>query len=176
LRLGPLFQQLTEIAFRHGIVLPASLALAGKALGQMQFTTAWLDPSVDPFAVAGSFLIRRLTREVRTLTSHPSTLFYQAQKLKARTERLMEAVESIAAPPPRPDLQVDPRSTSGLEHTIRRVGRRLGLAVTAGSSVLATVISAGLGRPWLWLTAGIGAIGVGLVAGLIADLVWSRRR
>jgi predicted unusual protein kinase regulating ubiquinone biosynthesis (AarF/ABC1/UbiB family) len=173
LRLGPLFHELTQIALRYGIVLPASLALAGKALGQMQFTTAWLDPSLDPFAVAGSFLTRRLTRELRTWTINPSSLLYHAQKLKVRTERLMEAVERPPAQP-RSELHVDSRHSNRLEQTIRNAGRRLGLAITAGSAVLATVISAGLGRPWLWLTAGVGAIGVGLAAGLVADIVWWR--
>jgi predicted unusual protein kinase regulating ubiquinone biosynthesis (AarF/ABC1/UbiB family) len=129
LRLGPLFQELTQIALRYGIVLPASLALAGKALGQMQFTTAWLDPSLDPFAVAGSFLTRRLTRELRTWTINPSSLLYQAQKLKVRTERLMEAAERPPAQP-RSELHVDSRYSNRLEQTIRNAGRRLGLAIT----------------------------------------------
>ena len=99
---------------------------------------------------------------------------YHAQKLKVKTERLMQAAESLAAAQPRSELHVDSRSSNRLEQTIRNAGRRLGLAVTAGSAVLAAVISAGLGRPWLWLTAGVGAIGVGLAAALVADIVWWR--
>ena len=55
LRLGPLLQQLTEISVRHRVRLPSSLALIGKAFGQMQLAAAELDPSLDPFSVAGSF-------------------------------------------------------------------------------------------------------------------------
>ena len=56
LRLGPLLQQLTEISVRHQVRLPSSLALVGKAFGQMQLAAAELDPSLDPFSVAGQFL------------------------------------------------------------------------------------------------------------------------
>ena len=48
LRLGPLLQQLTEISVRHRVRLPSSLALIGKAFGQMQLAAAELDPSLDP--------------------------------------------------------------------------------------------------------------------------------
>jgi ubiquinone biosynthesis protein len=44
LRLGPLLQQLTEISVRHRVRLPSSLALIGKAFGQMQLAAAELGP------------------------------------------------------------------------------------------------------------------------------------
>jgi ubiquinone biosynthesis protein len=172
LRLGPLFQQLTQIAFRYGIALPASLALVGKALGQMQFSAASLDPSLDPFAVAASFFSRRITRELDTWTSNPSRLFYQAQKLKVRAERLMRAADGAAAARLWPADDVESRRADRLEQTLWTLARRLGLAVTAGSALIGTVLSAGLGRSWLWLTVGVGATGAGLVTALLADVVW----
>src|SRR5919108_397314 len=36
MQLGPILQEITEISIRHGVRLPASLALTGKALAQMQ--------------------------------------------------------------------------------------------------------------------------------------------
>jgi ubiquinone biosynthesis protein len=65
LRLGPLLQQLTEISVRHWVRLPSSLALIGKAFGQMQLAAAELDPSLDPFSVAGSFYLRQLAGRLR---------------------------------------------------------------------------------------------------------------
>ena len=56
LRLGPLLQQLTEISVRHRIKLPSSLALIGKAFGQMQLAAAELDPTLDPFCGGGQLL------------------------------------------------------------------------------------------------------------------------
>ena len=58
IQLGPILQEMTEISLRHEVPLPASLALTGKALAQMQLATAELDPDLDPFDVAGSFLMR----------------------------------------------------------------------------------------------------------------------
>lgn len=172
LRLGPLFQQLMQIAFRYGIVLPASLAMAGKALGQMQYSAAWLDPSLDPFAVAASFFTRRITRELDTWTSNPSRLLYQVQKLKVGAERLMQAADGAAAARLWPADDVESRRADRLEQTLWTLARRVGLAVTAGSALIATVLSAGLGRSWLPLTVGVGATGAGLVTAFLAEVVW----
>ena len=62
IQLGPILQEITEISIRHDVPLPASLALTGKALAQMQLATAQLDPELDPFDVAGKFLMRSCSR------------------------------------------------------------------------------------------------------------------
>jgi len=85
LRLGPLLQQLTELSVRHGVRLPASLALIGKAFGQMQLAAAELDPALDPFSVAGAFYLRQLGSRLRTF-ANPRQLFFEAQKLRVRGE------------------------------------------------------------------------------------------
>ena len=58
IQLGPVLQEMTEIALRHNVPLPASLTLTGKALAQMQLAAAQLDPELDPFDIAGRFLMR----------------------------------------------------------------------------------------------------------------------
>src|SRR5207249_2245230 len=58
IQLGPILQEVTEISIRHDVRLPASLALTGKALAQMQLATAELDPTLDPFKVAGQFVMK----------------------------------------------------------------------------------------------------------------------
>src|SRR6266542_950676 len=90
MQLGPILQEITEISIRHDVPLPASLALTGKALAQMQLATAELDPTLDPFAVAGQFLMRRFTDEVRRRMD-PQKLFYEGQKLRMRTVRFVES-------------------------------------------------------------------------------------
>ncbi len=60
IQLGPILQEMTEVSIRHDVPLPASLALTGKALAQMQLATAELDPELDPFDVAGKFLMRQV--------------------------------------------------------------------------------------------------------------------
>jgi ubiquinone biosynthesis protein len=169
LRLGPLLQQMTQISLRHGVRLPAALALAGKAFGQMQLATAELDPDLDPFSVAGSFLTKRVLTRVRAL-ANPEGLFYKAEKFRVRVERLIEAIEGLTGARPGRNLQVDFRGTQGIEDTIRRLGRRLALAVIAGAFVIATGLAVGLGQPSSWFTFALAGAGGLLVLGLLADI------
>jgi ubiquinone biosynthesis protein len=173
IQLGPILQEVTEISIRHDVPLPASLALTGKALAQMQLATAELDPELDPFAVAGQFVLRRLTGRLRDRTN-PGRLFYDAQKLRVRLGRLVEAVERLAGARPGPKLQVHFRGTERLEDTIRRAGRRLALAITAGGALLATALTAASSRVAGWVPVVLGVMGGLLLTGLFADLI--RRR
>ena len=105
LRLGPLLEELTEISLRHDLRMPAALALAGKAFGQMQLATAELDPTLDPFSVAGSFFFKQLTDRAREVTN-PRRMVYEGQKLVLRLTRLMEGVERVLGARSGPSLQV----------------------------------------------------------------------
>jgi predicted unusual protein kinase regulating ubiquinone biosynthesis (AarF/ABC1/UbiB family)/nucleotide-binding universal stress UspA family protein len=78
MQLGPILQEMTEIAIRHDVPLPASLTLTGKALAQMQLATAELDPTLDPFAVAGQFLMRKFRDEAKGRID-PQQLFTRAR-------------------------------------------------------------------------------------------------
>lgn len=174
LRLGPLLQQLTEISVKHGVRLPASLALAGKAFGQMQMTAAELDPSLDPFSVAESFFLKRLTGGMRRW-ANPQSLFYQGEKLKVRAERFLESLEALVGARPGRNLQVDFRGIEGLENTVRLAGRRIALSLAGGAALLATAVAASSGHAAAWLTALLGAAGALLLVGLLVDLGSSRR-
>ena len=174
IQLGPILQEITEIAIRHDVALPASLALTGKALAQMQLATATLDPTLDPFAVAGSFLTKGLMERVKDRLD-PKTLFYECQKLRLRAVRLIEAIERLAGARPGPKLTVNFRGTERLEDTIRRAGRRLALALTAGGALVATAITASSTHVSGWVPTTIGTLGGLLMVGLIADLVRRRR-
>jgi ubiquinone biosynthesis protein len=174
IQLGPILQEITEIAIRHDVALPASLALTGKALAQMQLATATLDPTLDPFAVAGSFLTKGLLERVRDRLD-PKTLFYEGQKLRLRAVRLIEAVERLAGARPGPKLTVNFRGTERLEDTIRRAGRRLALALTAAGALVGAAITAGSANVDGWVPVTIGTTGGVLTVGLVADLLRRRR-
>jgi ubiquinone biosynthesis protein len=174
IQLGPILQEITEIAIKHDVALPASLALTGKALAQMQLATAELDPMLDPFAVAGQFLTKGLVHGIRDRVD-PKKLFYEAQKLRVRFTRLVEAVERLSGSRPGPKLTVNFRGTERLEEHIRRAGRRLSLALSAGGTLVASAITASSTRVAGWVPITLGTIGGILALGLVADLVRRNR-
>ena len=174
IQLGPILQEITEIAIRHDVRLPASLALTGKALAQMQLATAELDPALDPFSVAGQFLTKGLLTRIRDRLD-PKTMFYEAQKLRMRFVRLIESIERLSGSRPGPKLTVNFRGTEKLEEGIRRASRRLSLALAAGGALVATAITASSTHVSSWVPLVLGIAGGLLTVGLVADLVRRRR-
>ena len=170
IQLGPILQEITEISIRHEVALPASLALSGKALSQMQLATAELDPTLDPFAVAGRFLQRGLLEKVRARMD-PKTMFYEAQKVRVRLLRLVEAIERLAGARPGPKLQVMFRGMEPVESSIRRGSRRLSLALTAGGAMIGTAITAASVNVDPWVPATLGGVGGALTLSLVIDLL-----
>jgi predicted unusual protein kinase regulating ubiquinone biosynthesis (AarF/ABC1/UbiB family) len=169
IQLGPVLQEMTEISLRHGVPLPASLTLTAKALAQMQLAAAQLDPELDPFDVAGRFLMRNVLTGMGAKLD-PKAVFYQAQKFKVRALRVVEAVERLIGARPGQKLEVNFRAAS-LETTIRRAGRRLALGLTAGAAILATSLSALSSRVAAWVPAAFGAVAVLLTIALLVDLL-----
>jgi ubiquinone biosynthesis protein len=169
MQLGPLLQEITELSIRHGVRLPASLALTGKALAQMQLAVAELDPALDPLSVAGSFMMRGFRERLRERLD-PQWLFYEGQKLRTRLVRLAEAIERLAGARPGPKLQVQFRGMEGLEDTVRRIGRRLALAMVAAASLVGSAFAAASTAAPGWMAPVMGIGGVVLTAGLLVDL------
>jgi len=174
LRLGPLLQQLTEISVRHRIRLPSSLTLIGKAFGQMQLAAAELDPTLDPFAVAGHFYVRRLTGRMRTL-ANPQQLFYESQKVRARLNRLLEGLErATGVRGGGSGLQVDLRGVQELTGAVGQAGRRIAVGLAAATAIVGTAITASAAHAAAWATITFGTAAVLLTGGLLLDVV--RRR
>jgi predicted unusual protein kinase regulating ubiquinone biosynthesis (AarF/ABC1/UbiB family) len=174
LRLGPLLQQLTEISVRHRVRLPSTLTLIGKAFGQMQLAAAELDPSLDPFAVAGSFYLRQLLGRMRTL-ANPQQLFYGGQKVRMRATRLLEGLErAIGVRGGGSGLQVDLRGVQDLTGAVGRAGRRIAVGLAAATAIVGTAIVASAAHPAAWATAVFGIAAVLLTGGLLLDV--ARRR
>ncbi len=172
MRLGPILLEMSEIALRQGVPLPASLTLLGKALAQAQLATAQLDPGLDPFEVAGSYLTRAFLNGVRARLD-PKTLLYESQKLKVRAMRMMETLERVVGARTGQNLEVNFRSNA-IEEMLRRVGRRLAVGLIAAACVLATGFTAASAGAPTWLTAAFGATAALLALGLIVDLTLRR--
>jgi predicted unusual protein kinase regulating ubiquinone biosynthesis (AarF/ABC1/UbiB family) len=173
MQLGPILQEMSEIALRHQVPLPASLTLTGKALAQVQLATADLDPTLDPFDVAGKFLMRQVLHGMGAKLD-PKALFYQSQRLKVRFLRVVEAVERLIGARPGQKLEVNFRAGS-LEDTIRRAGRRLALGLTAGAAILATSLTALSERVAGWVPVTFGVAAAVLTGALVLDLVRRNR-
>jgi ubiquinone biosynthesis protein len=173
IQLGPLLQEIAQAATNRGVRLPASLVLTGKALAQMQLTATQLDPDLDPFSVVGRFLMKNLLTRAQA-GIEPKRLFYDVQKLKVRGERLIESFERVTGARPGTRLQVDVRGISPLERTIRVAARRLALAVTAGSALVATGATAAATHLAEWVPVTLGSAGGGLTLLLLLDLARGR--
>lgn len=172
MQIGPILQEMSVVSLRHGVPLPASLTLAIKALAQVQLATAELDPTLDPFEVAGKFLMRSVVKRMGTVLN-PKTLVYQSLKFKVRAMRVIEAVETLVGARAGEKLVVNFRAST-LEDMVHRTGRRLVLGLTAAASILAsglTVTSTGV-ADWVPITFGIVA-GL-LTIGLVIDLLRGR--
>jgi ubiquinone biosynthesis protein len=173
IQLGPVLQEMTEISLRYGVPLPASLTLTAKALAQMQLAASQLDPTVDPFDVAGKFLMRSVLTGMSSKVD-PKALFYQLQRLKVRGLRVIEAVERLIGARPGQKLEVNFRAAT-LEQTVRRAGRRLALGLVAAAALLGSAITTTSERVAGWVPATLGVIGLVFTVLLLIDLVRDRR-
>ena len=174
MQLGPLFQDVTNVAIRHDVRIPPALALAAKAMSQMQLAVAGLDPELNPFEVARSFGLRSALDRLRALAD-PQQLFYNLQKSKARVGRILESLESLAHSVSGGRLQVQFRGLDHFEHTVRRTGQRLGLGLATAASIVATaVVAAAPGGRATFLTAAMGALAIVLGTALIVDIIRDR--
>ncbi len=169
LQLGPILQEITEMSIRHGVRLPASLALTGKALAQMQLAVGELDPTLDPLSVVGDFMMRGFMSRLRERLD-PKWLFYEGQKLRTRIVRLAEAIERLAGARPGPKLQVHFKGTENLEHQIRRAGRRVSMGLISGGSLVGAAVAA-LGSLPAWVPVILGGLGGALALGLVVDVL-----
>ena len=174
LRLGPILQEVTEISVRRNVRVAASLTLTGKAFGQMQMVAAELDPDLDLFSVAESFVLRNTLRQLAS-GFDPKKIFYETQKARVRLVRLLEAVEGAVGARPGARLQVNFRGTEPLEDTIDEASRRLSIALGLSGALAATAVTANSTQAPRWVPAMMGSIGSLLATRLLVDR-WRRRR
>ena len=139
----------------------------------MQLAAAELDPSLDPFSVAGSFYLRQLAGQMRTM-ANPQHLFYESQKFRVRLSRLLEGLERTLGVRGGTGLQVDFRGAHDLTAAIGLAGRRIAIGLAAATAIVGTAVTASAAHSTSWLTAVFGAVAVLLTGGLLADVL--RRR
>ncbi len=168
IQLGPILQEMTEIAIRYEVPLPASLTLTAKAMAQMQQTATELDPELDLFQVAGSFLMRSMARRIREKLD-PQWMFYESQKLRVRITRLIEAFERLTGARPGERLHIN-FEAERLEHIVHRAGIRLSLGATAGAALLGATRLIGNGRVPRAVPAALGTLGSAMALRLLVDL------
>jgi predicted unusual protein kinase regulating ubiquinone biosynthesis (AarF/ABC1/UbiB family) len=172
MQLGPILLEMSELAVRHGVPLPASLTLLGKALAQVQLATAQLDPDLDPFEVAGTYLTGAILKTVRTKLD-PKTLVYESQKLKMRALRMLETLERVVGARTGQNLEVNFRSDT-IEDTVRRTGRRLAIGLIAAACVVAAGLTAASTATAGWVPGTFVGAAITLSLVLIVDLVLRR--
>jgi ubiquinone biosynthesis protein len=168
IQLGPLFQEITQIAVRHRVRVPPSLTLAGKAFSQMQQAAAELNPNLDPFGVAQAFLMRRALRQMAG-GLNPRRVFYEVEKIRHRIGRVTSALETVAGARPGSNLRVDFRSDD-LDAAIARLGRRVSLGLGVGGALIGTALLTQSARAPRWAPTVMSGIGVSLAAGLLAEV------
>jgi predicted unusual protein kinase regulating ubiquinone biosynthesis (AarF/ABC1/UbiB family) len=157
IELGPMLDALIEIAARHGIRLPGSLAMTAKAFSQMQLAVGELDPTLDPFSAVSGFMFGMLRNRIGGALN-PQKAVYEAQKLKLRTTRLIEGIERLTGARPGPGLQIELRGSRSLEEAIKRAGRRIALAFGGGAAMLAAVLAAAASSIDLWVPVTLGVV------------------
>ena len=174
IQLGVVLQDMLDVAFRHDVPVPASLALTVKALAQMQSSASLLDPHIDPFEVAGRFITHSAMRRM-VAKADPKILMFEAQKLKLRAGRLLEALERLVGTRPGDKLEVNIRGTA-LEETIRRVGYQIAFGVIGGLALLASAITSNArGTTTVWSVA-FAATGIAAIVVLTLGFLRGRKQ
>ena len=172
IQIGPMLDGMLRIASHHGVRLPTSLALSGKAFGQMQLAVSRLDPTLDPFRVVGRFLLRNAGERLRK-NADPQQLYYEAQKIRLRIVRFVDAVERATGARPGPKLQVDFLGAPAIEDAIRGAGRRLALAAGTAAGLVGAAATAAAGTAG-WIPVAFAGIAGAFGAWLGFDLGRSR--
>ena len=116
IELGPMLDGMIQIAAKHRIRLPASLAMTGKAFGQMQLAVAELDPELDPFSSVSGFMFKGMRERLGGALDLQRAV-YETQKLKLRATRLIEGIERLTGARPGPGLQIELRGSRSRSRT-----------------------------------------------------------
>ena len=172
IQLGPVLQEMTEIALRHGVPLPASLTLTAKAMAQMQLAAAQLDPEVDPFDVAGKFLMRNVVSGMGASSTRRRS---STRRSGCGCARAGDRGDRAADRRP-PRAEAGGQLPCGVARDDGPPGRAsAGDLAVAAAALLATAITAvSSDRVARWVPWTLGVISAGCSVGLVVDLVRKR--
>jgi hypothetical protein len=101
-------------------------------------------------------------------------LFYEAQKLGVRVDRLFESLERVSGARPGAGLRVEFPEGEELTTAIGTAGKRIALGLTAATAMVSTAITATAPRAAKWTAPTFGAAAGLFTGALLADMV--RRR
>jgi hypothetical protein len=110
---------------------------------------------------------------VRT-SANPRELFFEAQKLRVRVDRLLENLERVVGARPGRGLQVEMNRPEAFTDVISHAGRRIALGLTAASAMVGTAVTSAGSRPARWSTPAFATTAAVLTGALLADVL--RRR
>ena len=146
LEVGPLLEQMTQIALRFRVELPAGLAMVAKAMSQVQLTVTQLVPDQDLFAEARRLYLRDTVARV-TERADPTKWIYEIEKLRRGLDTIIEAGAMAVGARPGKRLQIG-FSSEQIEQSIRRAGRMVAAGFAGGMAMLgaAIVVSSKRGR------------------------------
>jgi ubiquinone biosynthesis protein len=168
LRLVDLLNDLTEISVRHGVPLPVSLVMVGKALGQVQLTVAQLEPGINPIDEASRFFVRSITGRVAARLD-PQELIYSVEKMRFRLDQIAEGLATVSGSRPGKHLEVK-FTSARMEQSIARAGTTVGLGLSAGLAWVAATVAASSPQVSPRVTKGLQGLAGALTAGLAATL------
>ena len=135
IQLVELLNELTAISLRHGVQLPSSFVMVGKALSQIELTVTELAPEVDPFEEARRFFMTSIRRRFVDRVD-PQQMFFEAERLRYRIAQISEGLATAVGN--RPGRKLEVRFTSqALERRIVRTGRMVALGLGAGLTWIA---------------------------------------
>lgn len=143
IRTGEALADLQRICLRHGIRLPTSFALVGKTLSQADSIARALDPELDPVELLreDSLVVmleeaeRRL--EPNALLTYAATQVEAVARLPRRVAQLAERLEAGTI-----KVGIEPTGLDDLEHVLRSVANRLGIALIVVGLLVSSALMA----------------------------------
>jgi ubiquinone biosynthesis protein len=167
IQLVELLNELTAISLRHGVPLPSSFVLVGKALSQIELTVTELAPEIDPFEEARRFFLSSIRRRVFDRID-PQQMFFEVERMRYRVAQISEGLATAVGN--RPGKKFEVRFTSSeLEHRIVKTGRMVALGLGAGLTWIAATEAYGSERIDPRMGKGLTALGAGLTAWFAAE-------
>ena len=167
IQLVELLNELTAISLRHGIPLPSSFVMVGKALSQIELTVTELAPEIDPFEEARRFFLSSIRRRVFDRID-PQQMFFEVERMRYRVAQISEGLATAVGN--RPGKKFEVRFTSSeLEHRIVKTGRMVALGLGAGLTWIAATEANGSERIDPRMGKGLTALGAGLTAWFAAE-------
>ena len=139
LEIGPLLEQMTQIAVRFRVQLPSGLALVAKAMSQVQLTVTQLAPDQDLFAEARRMYLRDTVDRV-TGRADPTKWIYELEKLRRGLDTIIEAGALAVGARPGKRLQIG-FSSEQIERSVTKAGRTIALGFTTGLTILGAAIA-----------------------------------